>query len=484
MSFKGSVLSSCGPSFLQGTLEQRCTALQSHLLSLVEPRKNARAPADEARAARRPGSEVPLIRRALIHARRAGISGPDAVEYLLLLTLPLRVRFNARLQWKDHPWPQIPLAQVPEGSRAHALLRQVMIDRDAAWPDQSGSASPVRVPRDDPVFVDGALWRQRFFAPPVVAYPLTWHERCSFLAPTVILMDAFRPARPDRSVTTCWTLELLSPLPREPTPEEKPAHVALEAALDALPSDPQYEAGRRRGGDEDPLRIDLGGGLGVRIFCDVQRHLRTAHGVATSDVVTTRFFLSESNLSHREAVEAAGYGTDSPEEIGAPVIPTDLLVSSPEGGLGSAPLWRLGGPGGGATVPFPWAVIPSTSTAEEANLIVFLSSASTAWSQHLHHQAYLPGWPDLFGLVYSAAEQKDLLAIVRGMTLRELDGLAISLGWKSKDRAALRLRISECPEWLRDLAVDLVRFKFPGTANSLRTFIRQRALREWAPRSR
>lgn len=469
-------------SFLQGSLEDRCAALTAHLHSLVEPRKNARSPGDSGAGRRRPGPEVALIQRALVHARRVGVAGPEAVEYLALLTLPLRVRFNARLSWKDLDWPQIPLAQIPTGSRAYRLLRQALMDRDAAWLDQAGPLSPVRVQRDDPAFSDGVLWRQHFGSPPVVAYPLMWPERCSILAPSRIPLDAFCPACLYRSVTTCWSLDILPPLPRDPTPEEKPAHDALEAALDALPHDPGYEAARQRGGVEDPLRIDLGGGMGARIQLEVRWPRRDAHGAALETQVVTRFFLSDSSKPHHRAVEEAGYGRNSEAEIGASMNPADILqLRDPEHRAGSAPFWRFAGPAGGSTVPNSWSVIPSSCTPEEANLLVFLGVARTAWNEREAASAGAPSWKHPFKELYSERELKDFLSLLEIVLLRQVEQLASARGWPRKHLTAVRRQITPEKQWLQALALDLLNFEFPGKPESLLDYVRWWALREWDP---
>ncbi len=404
------------------------------------------------------------------------------VEYLALLTLPLRVPFNARLPWREHPWPQIPLAQIPRGSRAYRLLWQALMDRDAAWLDQAGPLSPVRVHRDDPVFSDGVLWRQSFGGPPTVAYPLMWSERCSLQTPSRIPLDAFRPARLYRSVTTCWTLDILPPLPREPTPEEKPAHDALEAALDALPHDAAYEAVRRRGGAEDPLRIDLGGGVGARISCEVRWPQRDAHGAALSSPVITRFFLSDSPWPHHRAVEEAGYGRDSEDEIGASVSPADILHDHVlEERSNGVPLWRLSGPAGGSTVPRSWRVVPSSCTPEEVNLLVFLGTAKTAWDEHGAVTAEQLSWENTYEQLFSKSELRDLSSQLEAVLVRELEQLASVRGWPSSHIESVRHQIAQDKQGLQALAFDLTRFEFPGKPESLRDYVRRWALREWEP---
>jgi hypothetical protein len=277
-------------------------------------------------------------------------------------------------------------------------------------------------------------------------------------------------------------MDLLPPLPRDPTPEERPAHDALVAALGAIPCPPGFEASQRRGGVNDPLRIDLGEGVGARIHCEVHRPLRAAHGAAETDAVILRFFLSDSALTHGQAVEAAGYGPGSLDEVGAPVSPAALRKhSQQDAGNGDVPLWRFIGPAGGSTVPTPWSVIPSSSTPEEANLLVFLGLANNARRRRADDPEGMPTWADTFEAFFSKAELQDFLSLLTMVLLREVEDLASAEGWPENHLTTLRRQIPRSHDWLQALALDLLEFEFPGKPDSLHYRIRRRALREWAP---
>jgi len=354
------------------------------------------------------------------------------------------------------------------------------MDRDAAWLDQAGPLPPLRVQRDDPVFSDGVLWRQHFGRRATVAYTLTWPERCSIHAPARIHLDAFCPARLYRSVTTCWSLDILPPLSREPTPCERRADDALQAALDALPQDDGYEAARKRGTAEDPLRIDLGGSLGARIHCEIRWPHRGAHGAAHRNPIVSRFFLSDSSKPHHRAVQDSGYGRGSKDEIGAPVSPAGLLQDRvPDDRPGGVPLWQLAGPAGGSTVPRSWSVVPTSCTPEEVNLLVFLGVAKTAWDKQEAGTAGEPSWKSPYEDLFSESELRDLRSLLEYVLLRELKQLASARGWPRAHLEAVRRQITRDQQWLQALALDLTPFEFPGKPESLRDYVRRWALREW-----